>query len=449
MDDRIARYLEVVPIEALAAAGLAGLFVMLAIPARSRMRFALTAAVVWLTIGKLPDLGAVAALAKAGVPAPLVVVGIAAKFHPGPRVRMPRFAAIYFWVAMAAIVFVASGDDALVQIIVRLEWVLALYAGVKVAETMVDESSRRAVLTALANGFALSLVPLAVGLRLDPEVMFFRGHSRFSVWGSHPNSIGMSTMLAAVVCLLAALNGHRRRTMMLVALAAGGMTLLTFGRTTIIATAFVALPMLLAGSRRDLLVAVLVPLGLAASLYGVLTLGPEESVLRIMTLESRRSEIAADYVEAVWDRPIVGLLMRSDVNAEVDVDVGAHTHNAFLSWLYIGGAVLAFPMFGLLAATLRAALRARRWDSGSILAGMGAILAGLYLTGVSHSIVYHPTDPTALVHAILAFALLGAVWPRSASQVGGLDQHGRASQLDSAGAGVAVGARKDAVRHDR
>ena len=62
--DRIELYLDIVPIPILLAGAMVAVLVYLAVPAQYRLVIALAIVPIWLTVGRLPDLGIISQAAK-------------------------------------------------------------------------------------------------------------------------------------------------------------------------------------------------------------------------------------------------------------------------------------------------------------------------------------------------------------------------------------------------
>src|SRR5688572_6502000 len=118
----LSQYLDLVPVELMLAGVFILAFGLLSLPARHRMQWTLSVAVVWLVIGRLPDIPVAAAVAKASSVVPLLLIIVAVLRDGRPRLRVPTAGGVYVLVAVLAVPFVATTVNAPVAMAQRFQW---------------------------------------------------------------------------------------------------------------------------------------------------------------------------------------------------------------------------------------------------------------------------------------------------------------------------------------
>ncbi|MCH2149229.1 MAG: hypothetical protein MK095_07325 [Phycisphaerales bacterium] len=410
--DRIQIYLDIVPLPVAMAGAFFVCLIFLAIPSQHRIFAALAVMPIWLTMSRLPDFQITWLPPAAKITSIMgySFVGLAAMLHPGPRRELPRYVWLYLAMAVIAIVFVLRVDDRTVALILRLQWLTLVFAGIMLARTIVSAQDLMRIVNALAFGcfFALAL-PLSA-LILFPGESFLKGGNRFEPYGVNSNQIGM---LFALALPLLAYKGLQARTAILKPLLLGaagitvGMALLTGSRQTLLAILMVSVPLIFKFSKRPVLTIIALAVGAFAVSY-VMGMADATAIDRFSDFESERIYIWQAYIRDVFmQRPLFGLLGVSGEEAFKSSVVGMHPHSAYFNMMYMGGLLYTVPMLWLLWKSLVSMKQV--WSNRSLLGVdpliisiLAMLLGAMYVQGLFNQVVYWPTYAWSFLHIILA-----------------------------------------------
>ncbi len=408
--DRIELYLDIVPIPILLAGVAGAILCFLAIPAQYRLVLALSIVPVWLTIGRLPDLGILSPAAKLSSSLVLFLVAVGAFLHPGPRRRMPGLVWLYVIMAVVSFLYVFQVSDRMVALLLRTQWLMMVLAAIALVRTVVTFQDLLRIINGLAFGCFLALLLPLSGLILFPGEAFLRGAGRFQPYGVNSNQIGMLFALSIPLLYYKAITTRAVSLKPIILGAVGltiGMALLTASRQTALAILMVGIPIIFKLSRRPVITIVALAVGFGAVTY-VVGLAENTAFDRFTQLESERMVIWQQYINQVYtSRPLFGLL---GVNSELAFRssvVGAHPHSAYFNLMYMGGLSLFVPMMILLVTSLSCALRAWRMRNQMgvdplLISLLGALLLAMYTQGIFNQVVYWPTYTWSFVHVVLA-----------------------------------------------
>jgi len=412
--DRVSAYLEIVPLPVLIGAPIAAILIFFIIPRRLRLEVMLAGMVLTLTLGRLPDLGTVAAAAKVGGSGAIALVALAALLAPGPRRPVTFWSALYITMSLLGFVFIMTTSNFLTAAALNLQWVLIVVAAMATARTIVDEESLIRVGRGLTIGFCLAiLLPFAALVR-DPGSAFLAGLGRFEPWGASSNHIGVLFAEAAAFSLFA---GWRVRNPILTwgffgfAALAAGMGVLTASRSTVVIMLGMAFPVAIKFIKRPLF---LITGGaiIAVGLIWLLGFSEAGALDRLSSVETGRAETAEEYLNTVIsERPLLGLLETTGESAQSSEDVGLHPHNAYIETAYVGGIVYAAPMYVLvivsLVATLTVLRRRRFIAQDPILVDfICAVMLMVYAHGFVNGAIYYPTYTWSFIHVGTSILML-------------------------------------------
>ena len=412
----VERYLQIIPLPVLMIAPVGALLAFLLIPGRYRMLAALSLTVTWLPLSEYEGLGMIQALAKTTGFAVYMLLAVTAWMNPGPRRRLPMMAWLYPAVALLGFLYIWTVTDRPLAFVIRVQWLTLVIAALSVSQTIVDKASLLGVVRAITVGLAVALaVPLS-DLVLHPGVAF-EEHGRFSPYGMNANHVGIVFGLAAPLALYAAIRARRtiwKALLIVVVVAAVSMALLTASRSTVWFMAGAALPLALAMTGRPMMT-LFGAIVLVVGVNWALGKAGEVPLERLTTVETRRVEIAQDFLGVIAQRPWFGLLGtegESFRKSETEFIESRNPHNGYLYTLYFGGISYALPVFTLAAFTGWCAFRTwkgrRRIAADPLLINMlVAIMVMTYAHGFVNPSLYYPTTPIAFTHVLLSALFMG------------------------------------------
>ena len=412
----VERYLQIIPLPVLMIVPVGALLAFLLIPGRYRMLAALSLTVAWLPLSEYEGLGMIKALAKTTGFAVYMLLAVTAWMNPGPRRRLPLMAWLYPAAALLGFLYIWTVTDRPLAFVIRVQWLTLVIAALAVSQTIVDRASLLGVVRAITVGLAIALALPLSDLVLHPGEAF-RSHGRFSPYGMNANHVGLVFGLAAPLALYAAIRARRiiwKGLLIGVVVTAIGMAVLTASRSTVWFMAGSALPLALAMTGRPMMTL----FGAIVLVVGVnWTLGKvgEVPLERLTTVETRRVEIAQDFLGVIAQRPWFGLLGtegESFRTSETEFIAARNPHNGYLHTLYFGGISYALPVFTLAAFTGWCAFRT--WKGRRLIAAdpllinmLVAIMVMTYAHGFVNPSLYYPTTPIAFPHVLLSVILMG------------------------------------------
>ncbi|MCH8152868.1 MAG: O-antigen ligase family protein [Planctomycetes bacterium] len=412
----VERYLQIIPLPVLMIAPVGALLAFLLIPGRYRMLAALSLTVAWLPLSEYEGLGIIQALAKTTGFAVYMLLAVTAWMNPGPRRRLPLMAWLYPAVALLGFLYIWTVTDRPLAFVISVQWLTLVIAALAVSQTIVDRASLLRVGGAITVGLAIALALPLSDLVLHPGTAF-GARGRFSPYGMNANHVGVVFGLAAPLALYAAIRARPiiwKALLVGVAVAAVGMGVLTASRSTVWFMAGSALPLALAMTGRPMMTlsgAII----LAVGVNWALGEAGEVPLERLSTVETRRVEIAEDFLGVIAQRPWFGLLGtegESFRRAETEFIASRNPHNAYLHILYFGGISYALPVFTLAAFTGWCAFRT--WKGRRLVAAdpllinmLVAIMVMTYAHGFVNQSMYYPTSPLAFPHVLLSAIFMG------------------------------------------
>jgi len=407
--ERIRLYLEIVPPWVLAAVLIVGAVVGALTPRRLRLPLSLAVVSPWLLIGRLDELGTIAAAAKATGVVPFLLIAGTALVDVRPKRRLSP--AVYMLPLITIMTFgwVMSADEKAFAAVIALQWTILALAAIAVARCMTDWGTARDLFFWIAIGSGVSILILFTAIIRDPGGIFRAGLGRFEPYGGLSNHIGPIFIVGVPLCLYYGLIS-RSMLMKLALLGVSGLGLLMVMLTASRSAVFpVGLLLLVAAwdYRKQL-----IPLGLGVALLGgALFIGrgllAEASVGRLMSLETDRERIFAEYVSEILKSPVVGRLF----GRPAEQPGGTHPHNAYLLIAYEYGLILAAPFSLLILASFVNSVkvwRQRMWagtDHRFVLT-MVVMLTAALLHGMTTLAIFYPTYTWAFVFALLLVLFL-------------------------------------------
>lgn len=412
----VERYLQIIPLPVLMIAPVGALLAFLLIPGRYRMLAALCLTVAWLPLSEYYGLGIIQALAKTTGFAVYMLLAVTAWMNPGPRRRLPLMAWLYPAAALLSFLYIWTVTDRPLAFVIRVQWLTLVIAALAVSQTIVDKASLLRVVRAITVGLAIALaVPLS-DLVLHPGLAFGE-RGRFSPYGMNANHVGIVFGLAAPLALYAAIRARRiiwKGLLIGVVVTAVGMAVLTASRSTVWFMAGATLPLALAMTGRPMMT-LFGAIVLVVGVNWALGKGGEVPLERLSTVETRRVEIAGEFLSVIAQRPWFGLLGtegEAAFKSETEFFTSRNPHNGYLQTLYFGGISYALPVFTLVAFTGWCAFRTwkqrRRIAADPLLINLlVAIMVMTYAHGFVNPSLYYPTTPLAFPHVLLSAIFMG------------------------------------------
>ena len=422
--DRVQQYLDVVPLTVLIMLPLLAAGLFLIVPGRWRLSLALILMVAWLVLGRLSEIGVIAQVAKATGVVGLGLVAFAAWLDPGPRRRLPALGWLYLVMGLLAFIYILTVRDRTLAMVIHVQWLVLVIAALTVARTLTDEASVVQVVRSLAIGFFIGTFVALSDLVLHPSEAFRAGLGRFFPYGANANQIGIVFAVSVPLALYFAIRTRNiliRLAFLGVCGVAVGLGLLTASRSTVAVMIGTSLPLVLALTRRPVLV-VIGAATLLAVLSWVMGLGEEVKLERLRSLETGRLQTAVEYIGYIAERPIFGLLGTEGQSfLEEDLTRG-HPHNAYIEVLYFGGLSYSIPLFILVGMSLRAAFvvwRRRRWFGADplLISMLAGLMVMVYAQGFINGSIYYPTYAWEFLHVVLSLFFLGLAGDLKSGQV--------------------------------
>ncbi len=386
-------------------------FSILLIPGRVRLPAALMFMPVWLTLGRLPDLGPVQALSKTTGFLLFAFVAFAAIVDPNPKRRIPGILWLYPAVTFFSPMWAFGSEEVALNFILNLQWGMLSLAAVLVARTFTSPESLRRVIFSLAFGSAIAMLILFASIIKSPGSIFRAGLGRFEPWGALSNHIGPLFIFGVP---LLSYYGLRGRIVILRPVAIGCasigalMALLTASRSAVFP--LVIMMGVLGWEFRKKPVTMIVG---AIAIVGALVVGSslvsEANLGRLENLDSGRYAIFAEYIEAIAQSPLFGRLVVENAEAPG----GTHAHNGYLEVLYQFGFVIGLPLFLLAAWSMVGVLRV--WRKRRLIpldpieiTLLCALMGVIYLHGATTLAIYYPTYSWAFIQVLLASFFISA-----------------------------------------
>ena len=415
--DRVFRHLENVPIQFMLLAAVLVAITVILFPKKYGVEAALAASFAWLNLNRFTALGGIDSLAKATFWLPLVALIYFAHVRPGPKQKVPPLAWAYLGVPLLGCLCVLTAQDALRGFVQFATMFLVAAAAISVYRAVDSEQTLKRFLLAMFIGL---LAPLAVSLA---ALVFFRtksflpGQGRFAPFGILANQL--VAMLAAVVSLAACLVvAFKSKSLQLVVLGATGisMTLLiaTGSRQGMVVIGIVLLPAVTWLARRPLatIAAAVVAIGMGVWTFGFTEGAASTDRLTDFSDTSGRFEVAFQYLDVVSERPVAGLLGTRGLSVSRSEDADHITHNSYLGVLYVGGLLLAAPLFAAMVSTLfsvkRVLLQSRSINvQPTLLWLLASLLIAIYAHGLVNDMAYWSVSSWSFLHYFLSCFFMG------------------------------------------
>lgn len=413
----ISHYLNVVPLPLLFLAGLLGIAGFLMIPGRVRLYASLIFMVLWLELGKYPDLGFLQAMAKATSVVAYAAVAVAALIHPGPRRRLSPITWLYVAMAVLSCVYVLPVREGLLGIVLQVQWVVLTAAALLLVRVCAEGTTFRRVLITLtvAMGIAM-LIPFSAVL-LNPSEALLAKIGRFTPWGGRPNQVGLLYSMAVPLLIYFSIRTPRmaiRITCLSLAAVGVGMAVIEASRAVMLTLVVGLLPLLVPMMVRrpvTMIIAGVIFAGAVGAMTGAV--GEGANLERLTSLESERFHRVQRYVGYISERPLFGLMTSVDESYFGAVEDRSHTHNAYIKLLWMGGLSYFLPMFFLAIYSIWSGVFAWRHrralaNDPLLISTLFAMLLAVYIQGMADGSIYYATTLWAFWHVFLAATFITA-----------------------------------------
>ena len=401
--DRLSEYSGVISLPWIAVFVCSAGILFQMVPSRLRLEATLASMVAVLTIGRLPEIGLVADVAKVTSGFMFLFVALAAVQRPGRKMRIPGICWAYPVVAVATILCVVDAADRTYALAIRTQWLVLVLSALLTVRVIVSEQVLKRVLAALFVGMTISCLITVTALLFEPGGAVQNAFGRFMPYGCNPNLIGV--MYAATVGLgmyfsLTTRPSIEKTFSIACTVLAAILSLLTVSRGAFLVIGLTTLPLSFRAMRRPMFAIVTMGV-LAALLYSLLGFVESCDFDRLGTDVSRRTPL--DVVEEIRLRPYWGVGFTQGLNA---YDPELHAHNAYVTMLYLGGFVTSLPLFAL--QLYGQFCMARTWQRRyqlpidplliGVLAGFSVALS---VHGFVNEVVYHPTYTMAFLNVLV------------------------------------------------
>jgi len=393
------------------------------------------------TLARLPELPGVVVISLLVIGPCYVAIIAAVLMDPAPRRPLPGWSLAMLAVSALAVGYVTEAQDAPLAVAARLQWLLMALAASLLAASIDSQERLTATLTPLCLGLGLGCGVTLTPFLLDPSRGIAAGYGRYMPFGCNPNQIG------SVYAATAILGGHlwlqrKPGAVQVACMLSGALALallvITVSRLGLLMVALAVLAMVPVLARRPWQCAVLV-LVLGFGLFRFLMAADGMSFTR-MDAGLDRSHFWMAALGQLEDRPWFGMLGVANLRV---FNGDENVHNAYLSFLCLGGLSLGIPLFAWEGRSLLAGgqLLVRQWLSGRDTATVAVLLAyavGLKASGFANEIVYYPVYTAAFMNVLLSGLFLGAVARRAAGAAARVPTGGGAERPAPVGGGMAV-----------
>lgn len=411
--DRISQYTESVPLSLVVITPLAALAIFILTPAHWRIPLTVALAWIWMTLGKMPNLGAVQGLSKMTAGLPFLLVMLACVTDRGPTRQLNPITAVYVFLALIGPFFVIRAPDRTIGLVIAFSWFLLTMSGLMLAKKLVDRATILRVIKALAVAAVIILLIFLSSLLLDRAASFSRLR-RFGPYASNPNQIGVSLILAYTICVACAVTVRSVPTRLLMgfmAFLAFGMGLLTTSRSVVGPMILVLVPVALMLSRQPIVIGLLMLSGIPAIFYIMDFAEGRFMSGRLTSTETPRPEIWAGYLGIIADQPFMGILENPRNGSFASEEVGTHAHNAYLHALYYGGLPYGLLMIGIslisLGSTLHVYFRRKSVAMEPLAVSMLCVLLIIIFGhGFVNYTMWYATYFWAFIHITLSATML-------------------------------------------
>ena len=397
--DKLAIYLEIVPLPVLVIGAIAACIVFVMLPANSRPFILIWIMPIWLFLSKCIDLGAIQAMTKLSSGLLLLMIAVAAWLRPGEKRLVPGIVWLYPAAGVWMMVCVAGTSNNMDMLLIRGQGIVMALAAISLVGSLRDLEDLARLMRAMAVGTTLALIVPFSALAIQGSAAFIPGLHRFEPWGASPNLIGITFVIsgAMLLYLIMTTKVQLYRLFFMGGFAANcGFILLAGSRMSFMALGVVSVLMLFPLVKRP---GILIVGGIVgAILIPIITSFEEGAGARITELHSSgRVGIWWEYMHVFVGRPL-GLFGTSGHDGLMDEIIGAHAHNAWVDMLYVGGGPLFIMM--LIPAILAAKSILRTWRARKLfeyaedqmtIHTSASIMVAMFLQTMTNQTLYYPT----------------------------------------------------------
>ncbi|MDG1837222.1 MAG: hypothetical protein P8I91_00280 [Phycisphaerales bacterium] len=397
--DKLAIYLEIVPLPVLVIGAIAACIVFVMLPANSRPFILIWLMPLWLFLSKCVDLGAIQAMTKLSSGILLLLIAVAAWLRPGERRYIPGIVWLYPVAGVWMMICVVGTSNNIDMLLIRGQGIVMALAAISLIGSLRDLEDLARLMRAMAVGTTIALVVPFSALAIQGSGAFIPGLHRFEPWGASPNMIGISFVIsgAMLLYLLMTTKVQLYRLICMGGFAAScGFILLAGSRMSFMSLGIVSVLMLFPLVKRP---GILIAGGIVAAILIPIIAGFEEGAgARLTELHSSgRVEIWWDYLHTLIRRPL-GLFGTSGHDGLMDEIIGNHAHNAWIDMLYVGGIPLFIMMF--IPAIVAAKSILRTWRARKLFVyaedqmtihAVSSIMVAMFLQSMTNQTLYYPT----------------------------------------------------------
>jgi hypothetical protein len=402
--DRLERLFDVVDPWTAAVVLIAVITGFILMPLRWRLPVCLFTLSLAQSLSRLADLQFIVGVSLLAIgPCYIAIIATVLCNHPDRR-PLPGWTVIMLAVSACGIGYVMEATDANLAVAARLQWLLMAGAASLLATTVTSHDRLVGILLSLGLGLGVGCSVTLIPFLFDPARGIAAMYGRYMPYGCNPNQIGSVYTATAIIGSYLYLNlrqSYVRFACGLMAAIALALLVITISRLGLLIVAFAAMAMLREISRRPLqMVTIAAVLGVVV--YQVLMAADGMSLVRIDAGLDRSHYWLLGW-EHLQERPWFGMLGVGD-RAVFDTD--GNLHNAYLSFLYVGGLTLGLPLlaweFRSLVACVQLFMRRPPGRNTAVFAVLVAYAVGLKASGFANEIIYYPVYTAAFMHVFLS-----------------------------------------------
>lgn len=393
----------------------------LLIPPKHRTAVVTAGTLCWIAMGALIT-SPVFAVAKATAPLAYLFLLLTAMADPRPKSNGAPVLWLYIIAAVIWLIAISRSGNVAQSAALQINWLLIVLAAIRISVTIRTEEDLLDFIKILAYGLGFLMLYFMFWVLSNPGRVFVGGVNRVSIMGGNPNQYGPVLVMAVWLNFLSLMFSRStfQKTMAITSISIGLLLgLLTGSRSILYIILLPAIPILLRGGSRKFWV---FPIVVGVFLLTMFTSDFFRGQLdRVQSIDEGRFYIAWEYVKLSLESPLLGIFFRpgwSSLQAPPGLGLH-HPHNAYIWVLYVGGLMLAVPLYIVVFLTIKGSWflsrQAHLFNNPLIFKMLFFVVLGMYLQGFGNQVLYYSTNAWALFHVICSCLVLNfAFWYRTA-----------------------------------
>lgn len=414
--DNIQKHLDAIPIATIAIAAVVMLLAAMVVPKKIGFYASIFLMFAWINLDRFKAIPYLPSAAKVTYWLPPLLLIFFASFLPGPRRQTPILAWVYMISALFGVVCVSGAVDFLYGMVQFSTMFLYSAAAIALYRVTITNQQLVKVIVAMFLGI---VVPIAVAFS---ALVIFRGSSfrpgvaRFEPFGVISNQY---VHLFATGCCFASCGFMLIKTKWMklfclaVIAACGAMLIASGSRQGLVIVSIAMLPSIRWGIKHPIGLAIGVAGALAAGVWVFAFTEDVGKTARITDFShtSGRFDTAKEYVNIILARP-VGLLGTTGHKVNRDETASRIPHNSYLKMGYLGGLLLALPLFFVWIKSLYAILyvvvnKKKIPFNETLLVSLAVLLLAIYVQGLVSDMIYLSVSSWTFLHYFLSCFFMG------------------------------------------